>query len=137
MRRAASSVALALAACGAPGSYMGLDLTAASPTPVQRLAAAARAGDKAAQLALGTRFEHGRGVPEDLDRACRLYESAAATTGGTIYVYSPPVGQSAGRVIPITTPVSPGLPVARERLTALAYRAGGQPGASACLARHR
>ena len=77
-------------------------------------------------------------MPADPDRACRLYEAAAATSGGTMWIYSPPVVKGgSGRVIPITTPVSPGLPVAHARLIALAYRAGGQRGASRCLIRHR
>ena len=116
---------------------MGLDLRAAGE--VGLLARAAQAGDKAAQLALGERFEEGRGVPEDLERACRLYEAAAATTGGTMFVYSPPVRPGgSGQVIPINTPVRPGLPAARERLSVLAYRGSSTAGAgSTCLERHR
>jgi hypothetical protein len=131
---------LLLSACSAPASYMGLDLR----TPpgnrgierLQRLARTAQAGSKAAQLELGRMFEDGNGVPEDADRACRLYEAAAATTGGTIYVYSPPVGKGgSGRVIPITTPIVAGLPVARERLQSLRYRIDrAERAGSACLA---
>ena len=131
---------LLLAACSAPASYMGLDLR----TPpgnrgieqIQRLARTAQAGSKAAQLELGRMFEDGNGVPEDADRACRLYEAAGATTGGTIYVYSPPVGKGgSGRVIPITTPVVQGLPVARERLQSLRYRIDrAERAGSPCLA---
>lgn len=138
--RVAGALLLLLGGCGAPKSYMGIDLRPAGDgprPPVQRLAGLAAAGDKAAQLLLGQLFESGRGVPEDLDRACRLYESAGRTTGGTIYVYQPKIGNTPGRVVPVTTPLSPGLPAARERLTALAYRASGAAGATGCLARHR
>lgn len=125
--RHAALLALALASCGAPTSYMGVDLRASPATQsdqqLQFLAARAQAGDAAAQLEFGRMFELGRGAPIDLDRACRLYRAAAATTGGTIYVYSPKVGNSPGRVIPVTTPVRPGLPEAAERLSALRYRA--------------
>ena len=132
--------ALLLAGCSTPAVYMGVDLR----TPpgnrgieqLQRLAGAAQAGSKPAQLELGRLFEDGNGVPEDADRACRLYEAAAATSGGTIYVYSPPVGKGgAGRVIPITTPVIEGLPVAKERLATLRYRVSeAERARSPCLA---
>ena len=131
---------LTLAGCSAPASYMGLDLR----TPpgnrgieqLQRLAREAQAGSKAAQLALGRSFEDEIGVPEDSDRACLLYQAAAATSGGTVYVYSPPMTRGgAGRVIPITTPVVPGLPAARERLGTLRYRVGeAERARSRCLA---
>ena len=139
IRPAALLTAAALAGCGAPGSYMGVDLRAQPATYVdgrlQLLAARAQAGDAATQLTLGRVFETGAGVPTDLDRACRLYRAAAATTGGTIYVYSPKVGNIPGRVIPITTPVRPGLPEAAERLATLRYRAADADRAgSDCLA---
>lgn len=139
MRAGAVLPALALAGCGAPTSYMGVDLRRepvnVADVILRDLARRAAAGDKAAQLALARRSEAGDGVPVDLDRACRLYASAAATTGGTIYVYQPPVSKGgAGRVMPITTPVSPGLSAARERLETLRYRASpGDRAASACL----
>lgn len=138
MTRGAVAAALLLTACGAPRSYLGLDLRAPVSTRADRevraLALASRAGDKAAQAELGRRFEDGGGVPVDLDRACRLYEGAARTTGGTIYVYQPPVGKAAGRVVPITTPVSPGVPVAAERLATLRYRVSSEERArSRCL----
>lgn len=115
MRRAALLLAPALAACGAPRAYLGLDLAAADVL-LRRTALAARGGDKQAQLTLGRWFEQGAGVPRDPERACRLYAMASRTTGGTIWVYSPPVGrEKAGRVIPVNTPVSPGLPEASAR----------------------
>jgi len=52
--------------------------------------------------------------------ARKLYGKAASTTGGKIYVYSPPVGKSKGRVIPLDTgPKQHGLPEARDRLVKL------------------
>ena len=114
----APTLALALTACGTPRAYMGLDLGTADVT-LRRTALAARGGDKQAQLTLGRRFEQGAGVPQDPDRACRLYAMASRTTGGTMYVYSPPVGrEKAGRVIPVSTPVSHGLPEASARRAA-------------------
>lgn len=118
MKRASLMVVLALSACGAPRTYMGLDLAAADVS-LRRTALAARGGDKQAQLTLGRWFEQGAGLPGDQARACRLYAMASRTTGGTIYVYSPPVGrEKAGRVIPVSTPLSPGLPEASARRAA-------------------
>ncbi len=67
------------------------------------LAQRASTGDKHAQLELGIRFEEGRGVERDLKKARKLYGKAASDSGGTIWVYSPPVGNSPGRVIPLNT----------------------------------
>ncbi|HEX8554325.1 MAG TPA: SEL1-like repeat protein [Sphingomonas sp.] len=118
---------LLLTGCGAARDYMGIDLRRAPATPSQKAlqdtARFAQSGSKADQLTLGRVFEDGRGVPRDLDRACILYRAAATTTGGTIYIYQPKIGNSPGRVVPMTTPLSPGLAAARERLDALAYRA--------------
>jgi len=44
---------------------------------VKVLARTAQVGDKLAQLELGKRFEAGRGVPKDLDRAAKLYAASA------------------------------------------------------------
>lgn len=49
---------------------------------VKVLARAAQVGDKLAQLELGKRFEAGRGVPKDLDRAAKLYAAAASPHDG-------------------------------------------------------
>ena len=128
----ALALALALAGCGAPSSFHGISFAAgAASMEVQTIAQRAAAGDKWAQFELGTRFEEGRGVPVNWDRAARLYRMASETTGGTIMVYVPPVtpGRS-GRVMPLSSgPRMTGLPQARERLEALRKRrrAGAEP----------
>jgi hypothetical protein len=79
---------LTLTACAARPHYAGIDLRAgAANVKVQALARQARGGSKEAQLALGIRYEEGNGVPLDVKRARKLYRMAAATTGGTIFVY--------------------------------------------------
>ena len=136
MTRAAPALVLGivLAACVSPRRYMGLDL-AKVDVPLQATARAAHAGDKQAQFRLGEWFETGAGLPRDPDRACRLYAQAASTNGGTIYVYSPPVRKgSAGRVIPVPSPMRHGLPAAAVRRVELARRATAEERAtSACL----
>lgn len=114
--------ALALAACTGD-RYAGIDLRGGNGNVgLQSLARAARAGDKEAQLRLGDRFAQGDGVPRNLACARSLYEDAAKTTGGTSWIYSPPVGKEGrGRVIPVTTPVSSGLSEAVERLKRLGF----------------
>lgn len=122
MRRQAAGLALALllTGCGT-GRYAGLDLRrGALSAPLRQLALAARSGDKQAQLALGDRFAAGLDVPHDLARARTLYAQAARASGGTLWIYSPPVGkEAAGRVVPVAAPVVPGLPAAAARLAAL------------------
>ena len=128
-----AALALTLLAGCTRSGFAGISFAPGAAEPeLQQLAQRAAAGSKPALLELGIRYEEGRGVPVDLPRAARLYGQAAATTGGTMFVYSPPVGQAKyGSVIPITTgPVVPGLPDARERLRALqarrrAERSGG------------
>ena len=89
--------------------------------PLKVLARRAQAGVKAAQLELGIRFEEGRGVERDLGKARALYRLAASTSGGQIWIYSPPVGNgSSGRVIPVNTgPKQVGLAEAKRRLEAV------------------
>jgi hypothetical protein len=65
---------LLLAACATNG-YAGLALS--SDSEIRALGRRALAGDERAQLELGVRFEEGRGVPADLDRARELYFDAA------------------------------------------------------------
>jgi hypothetical protein len=121
----AALASCALAACAAGSSYMGIPLAtamAAGPDAALRnLAARAQSGDKHAQLELGIRFEEGRGVPRDLAKAERLYRLAATDSGGTMWIYSPPVKEGAsGRVIPVERgPLQPGLEEASRRLAAL------------------
>ncbi len=102
----------------APGGIWALDLAT--------LAQQAQAGDKHAQVELGIRFEEGIGVTQSKSNACSLYRKAATSSGGTIWVYSPPVGNgTTGQVIPIDRgPVIAGLPEASERLEALEARSG-------------
>jgi len=91
---------------------------AALPLPV--LARLASADDKQAQLQLGIRFEEGRGVERNLKKAKKLYGKAASDSGGQIWVYSPPVGNSPGRVIPLDIgPKQFGLAEAERRLEGL------------------
>ena len=109
---------LTLAAC-TPTTYAGISLKPGAADPeLQSLASRAQAGDKHAQLELGIRYEEGRGVSYDLERAEQLYRFAAADNLGTRLVYIPapsPTGRSA--IIPINGGVfSPGLPAARARL---------------------
>lgn len=101
---------------------MGISLKPGMAGPaLQQLAMRAQSGDKQAQLELGIAYEEGRGVPVDLARARALYQSAASDSGGTMWVYVPPVvkGQS-GRVMPVERePRMLGLEMARRRLEAL------------------
>lgn len=81
VRNAFASLCLLVttAACAASDSYMGIALTPGATAPeVQALAVRARNGDKQAQLALGVRFEEGRGgVIVDREKAKQLYGLAA------------------------------------------------------------
>jgi len=68
---------LGLAACF-NSSYAGIPFAKDAADPeLQSLARLARSGDKHAQLKLGIRYEEGRGVPVDLERARDLYFDAA------------------------------------------------------------
>jgi TPR repeat protein len=129
LRRKTILVVLSLLANGcSAGSYAGIDLRPghAVDEDVRTLALRAKAGDKNAQLVLGDLFVVGQHVPRDTTRARALYSAAAQKSGGTLWIYSPPVGkEKAGRVIPVTQPVVPGLAAAAARLAAL--DAGGTP----------
>ena len=96
------AAALLIGGC-ASQQYMGVSLKPGGADPaVQALAARASAGDKQAQLDLGIRFEEGAGVARDLTSAKKLYRQAASDSGGTIWVYTPPVGNGTrGRVVPV------------------------------------
>ena len=132
-------ISMALASCASPTHYFGIPTTEPEPAAslgpdgtlqwdkgasLRSLARSAQLGDKRAQFELAARFEHGIEIERDLGKACRLYAIAARQSGGTIWVYSPPVGNSTrGSVIPIDSgPVIPGLSAARERLNALKNR---------------
>jgi hypothetical protein len=125
-RAAFAAAALSCAAGCAPAtSFQGISLTSKSVSPeLRNLAERAAGGDKRAQLELGIRFEEGRGVAPDWRRAERLYAMAAASSGGTMMIYVPPVRPGgSGSVMPVNTgPAVPGLAEARERLHALRRR---------------
>lgn len=96
---------------------MGLDassLDRGTALLVQR----AQLGDKQAQFELGQRFAAGNGVPRDCEKAVELTRRAASATGGTLWVYSPPVTKGGqGQVIPVDRgPVQPGLIAAAKAL---------------------
>lgn len=125
MMRFASVVAavtlLASAGC-ASSSYMGISLNPGEAAPeLQSLARRAKGGDKQARLDLGIRFEEGKGVPKNKVQAIKLYRQAAADSGGTMWVYSPPVRKGdRGTVIPIDRgAIRGGLVEAKARLSAL------------------
>lgn len=117
----------------ASANYAGIPLTVGAADPeLQELARRARAGDKHAQLELGTRYEEGRGLPIDLRRAEELYAAAARDTSGTRLAYVPASGRN-GR--PMTLPISSGtqiagLPIAQERLDRLRARRSAAAGAN-------
>lgn len=104
-----------VAACS--GRYMGLDvsqLDRITALLVQR----ADLGDKQAQFELGQRFAAGDGVPQNCEKAEKLTRRAASASGGTLWVYSPPVTSGGqGQVIPVDRgPVQPGLAAAGNSL---------------------
>jgi hypothetical protein len=122
---AALVVSLALGACAAPSSYMGISfIPGAAASDLQDLARRAQAGDKHAQLDLGIAYEEGRGMLPDIKRARHLYRMAATTGGGTIYVYQPPVRTDGrGGVVPVNLgPMVRGLEAAKVRLKNLGLR---------------
>lgn len=115
------AAALSLSACTS-NVYMGIPLTDGSgDLALRSLAQSAAAGDKQAQLDLGIRYEEGNGVERDLRIAKKLYQLAATDSGGTLWVYSPPVGNgTSGRVIPMrSSHKNFGLIEAKSRLTNL------------------
>ena len=93
------------------------------------LAQRALAGDKQAQLRLGTFYETGTFVPCDLDLAKRLYSLAARSEGGTRQIYSPAVGsENFGTIITVPSgPVRPGAAGAKQRLQQMRSECGAPP----------
>lgn len=126
--------ALTGSAC-ATDRYAGIDLRPGSASVVvQELARRAQAGDKRAQLELGVRYEEGRGLSLDRERAASLYRRAATPSGGTLWVYNPPVGSSAGRIIPVDRgPNRAGLAEAGARLRRLIAGLGQQDNVGAVI----
>jgi TPR repeat protein len=88
---------------------------------ISSLECAAGARDKLAQLELGIRYETGKDVIRDLDRAEHFYALAARTDREHDYTYVPPVGhQKYGRVASLGNgAVRPGLIEAAVRLERL------------------
>lgn len=108
-------LSLAVGACS--GRYMGLYASSLDGETAM-LAQRAQLGDKQAQFELGQRFALGDGVPRDCKKAVELTRRAASATGGTLWVYSPPVTKGGrGQVIPVDQgPVQPGLAAAKASL---------------------
>ncbi len=72
------------------------------PNSLQSVYERAQLSDKRAQFELGLAFAEGVEVEQDCAQARKLLRLAAADSGGTLWVYSPPVGNGTqGRVIPI------------------------------------
>ena len=117
MRATLLIVLFAISACH--GRYIGIDRGSLGPSN-QAWFDRAMIGDKQAQFELGMRYANGIGVERDCEIAQKLMRQAATPTGGTIWVYSPPVRQGgSGRVIPIENgPVRPGLLTAQQALEA-------------------
>ncbi|MDF0545949.1 SEL1-like repeat protein [Sphingobium sp. H39-3-25] len=124
---AAAAALLLLQACASRSSFMGIPLSAGQTNPeLRQLAARARAGDKRAQLELGIRFEEGRGVGRDIEKARDMYGLAASDSGGSVWVYIPSIGNGIrGRVMQVDRgPKMSGLAEAKARLHLLATNPG-------------
>ena len=114
-------VAGSITGCAAD-SYFGVPLTPGATDPeLQSLARRAHQGDRFAMLALGMRYEAGRGLPVDLSRAESLYRQAASPAqAGSVYL---PASPSGGRGSFIRTRVQgQPLPEAVARLESLQRR---------------
>lgn len=108
-------LALTIAACASSGVGLSRE---ALPASLQPTYDRAQFGDKQALFKLGLAYADGTGVNRDCKIARRLLSQAATDTGGTLWVYSPPVGNgTTGRVIPIDRgPKQPGLKSASDLL---------------------
>jgi hypothetical protein len=112
-------LSLGLTACASRSERISLGAEAAD-SELQTLARRAEAGDKRAQLELGIRFEEGRGLPVDRERAAFFYRLAARATGGTKWTHAPDVKGVKGSPQRVYLgPRQPGLPEAKERLERL------------------
>jgi hypothetical protein len=119
------SATIALAGCAAPSSYLGVSLRpGAVDDAIQQQARQAMAGDKQAQLDLKIRVEERMGAARDLTKAKKFYRQAASDSGGTIWVYTPPVGNGTrGRVVTVPSGIKQnGLTVAQRKLQTLEER---------------
>lgn len=106
---------LSATACSTTGLGVSRE---ALPASLQPLHDRANGGDKQALLQLGVAYAEGQLVERDCEQSRRLLRRAATATGGTLWVYSPPVGNgTTGRVIPIDQgPRQPGLQSAKDLL---------------------
>lgn len=84
---------------------------------LKKVEIAAARGDRYAELELGKRYEDGDGVPKNLDKAIRLYRSAANTTPQITRYHAPIPGS--GHIFTAITEARPPrarLPEAERRL---------------------
>jgi hypothetical protein len=113
-------VVMSLSACASGTSYMGIDLRPGqADRGIQLLAMQARQGDQEALLHLAAAYDFGLGVAPDRNRAIRLYQLAARSDPGSMYVWVPD-GSAGGRVQRLDTgPPRAGSHTARQRLQQL------------------
>lgn len=91
--------------------------------PLPRLAMLAGMDHKPALLELGIRFEEGRGVAQDWDKAERAYRLAAWQNSYIAGQQVAGIGSASGRSFdPIIVPGTPGLNSAEARLASLRAR---------------
>jgi hypothetical protein len=133
MKSAAAALLLLCGAALAGGcsasSYVGIPLAAgAADSQLQELARRARAGDAHAQLELGIRFEEGRGVEADAERALTLYRRAARGGDLSRMAYVPGHSGRPGSwtILSGGGGGGPGLPEAEFRLFALTRSEGAR-----------
>lgn len=101
---------------------IGVENNKVTPAPelLAELAKAAQSGNKDAQLALGIRFEEGRGVERDFGKARELYRLASEDSGGQELVIRRGFFGSLDSYYPDDSePARSGREEARRRLAAL------------------
>ena len=96
--------------------------------PASSLAYEAVFGNRYAQLELGKRFESGRGVERDLEKAEKLYKRASKTTGGPMSICSWDDQAKRCHMIQVDLPYQYGLLEASKRLEALQARTAATAG---------
>lgn len=128
-----SAVDAALAAAPeTPGGCPWIDAAKQTTTiacdalPLSRLAAFAGMDSKPALLELGIRFEEGRGLPQDWEKAELAYRLAAWTNTIIAGTQVAGVAGQHGRFEPIFVPGTPGLESAERRLAQLRARKKAQ-----------
>lgn len=121
----AAAGAASASAAGCPWSVDGARPVTipCDAVPLPRLAMLAGMDHKPALLELGIRFEEGRGVPQDWDKAERAYRLAAWQNSFIAGQQVAGVGAPPGaRFEPIMVPGAPGLESAEARLASLRTR---------------